>query len=116
MMGENIRIDGGMPLEFDRQKLYVLLTEIPRGRVATYGRLARMLGNPLWARAVGNALHENPDGDRYPCYRVVNSRGELSPAYAFGGIAAQERRLAADGVAVEGGKVDLARCLWDGIV
>ncbi|MBE6575651.1 MAG: MGMT family protein [Ruminococcaceae bacterium] len=114
MMDGNIRTDGETPPEFDRQKLYALLAEIPRGRVTTYGALARMLGNPRWARAVGNALHENPDGDRYPCYRVVNSRGELSPAYAFGGIAAQERRLAADGIAVEGGKVDLARYLWDG--
>lgn len=114
MMEKYIRTDGEAPPEFDRQKLYALLAEIPRGRVTTYVALARMLGNPLWARAVGNALHENPDGDRYPCYRVVNSRGELSPAYAFGGIAAQTRRLASDGITVESGKVDLERYLWDG--
>lgn len=94
---------------FDRQKLYHLLLAVPRGRVVTYGQLAEMLGDKRLARAVGNALHANPDGEKYPCYKVVNSRGELSRKYAFGGMAAQQRRLEADGVAVENGKVDLAR-------
>ena len=92
---------------FRRQRVYELLCAIPKGRVVTYGQLAAMLGNRAWARAVGNALHENPDGDRYPCYKVVNSRGELSRAYAFGGMAEQARRLAAEGIAVENGKVNL---------
>ena len=86
---------------FDNQKLYDLLSTIPRGRVVTYGKLAEMLGNKHFARAVGNALHKNPDGDKYPCYKVVNSRGELSRAYAFGGIEKQKRRLEADGIIVE---------------
>ena len=89
------------------QRVYDLLTTIPRGRVVTYGRLAEMLGNRRWARAVGNALHQNPDGDRYPCYKVVNGKGELSRAYAFGGIEAQKRRLEAEGIKVVNGKVDL---------
>ena len=94
---------------FDKQKLYELLREIPHGKVVTYGNLAEMLGNKSWARAVGNALHSNPDGNKYPCYKVVNSKGELSPAYAFGGIEEQKRRLEADGIAVENGKVDLKK-------
>ncbi len=89
------------------QQVYNILTTIPCGRVVTYGRLAEMLGNRRWARAVGNALHQNPDGDRYPCYKVVNSKGALSTAYAFGGIAEQKRRLEAEGIAVVDGKVDL---------
>ena len=93
--------------KFDKQRLYELLTESPRGKVVTYGTLAEMLGDKAWARAVGNALHSNPDGDKYPCYKVVNSKGELSPAYAFGGIEEQKRRLEADGIAVDDGKVDL---------
>ncbi len=96
-------------MKIDRQKLYELLTLIPRGRVTTYGKLAEQLGDPHLARAVGNALHQNPDGDRYPCYKVVNSRGELSPAYTFGGIDEQKRRLEADGIVVVNGKVDLKR-------
>lgn len=94
---------------FDKQKLYRLLTIIPRGRVITYGTLARMLGNDRWSRVVGNALHNNPDGDKYPCYKVVNAKGELSRAYAFGGIEAQKRRLEEDGVVVKNNKVDLEK-------
>ena len=95
--------------KFDKQNLYDLLLTIPRGCVVTYGQLAEMLGNKRLARVVGNALHANPDGDKYPCYKVVNGRGELSEAYAFGGIEEQRRRLQADGITVENGKVDLER-------
>ena len=90
-------------------KLCDLLATIPRGRVVTYGKLAEKLGNKHLARAVGNALHKNPDGEKYPCYKVVNSKGELSRAYAFGGIEEQKRRLEADGVAVENFRVDLKK-------
>ena len=93
----------------DKQALYELLLTIPRGKVVTYGTLAEMLGNRRMARAIGNALHSNPDGEKYPCYKVVNSKGELSRAYAFGGIDEQKRRLEADGIVVENGKVDLKR-------
>ena len=97
-----------MTNKIDRQKLYELLTRIPRGKVTTYGCLAKALGNKSWARAVGNILHENPDGDRYPCYKVVNGKGELSLAYAFGGIAEQQKRIEADGIEVTNGKIDLS--------
>ncbi len=100
---------GAMKNDFDRQTLYDLLAAIPHGRVVTYGMLAEMLGNKQLSRAVGNALHKNPDGDKYPCYKVVNSRGELSHAYAFGGIAEQKRRLEAEGIAVVNDKVDLEK-------
>ena len=59
------------------------------------------------ARAVGNALHKNPDPQNIPCFRVVNSKGELSGAFAFGGEGEQARRLTEDGVIVENGRVDL---------
>lgn len=94
---------------FDKRRLYELLAAVPQGRVITYASLAEKLGNKLWARTVGNALHNNPDGERYPCYKVVNSKGELSRAYAFGGIEEQKRRLEADGVEVVNYKVDLER-------
>ena len=98
-----------MKSAFDKQKVYELLRTIPGGKVTTYGDIAKMLGNKTWARSVGNALHDNPDGDKYPCYKVVNREGKLSCAYAFGGLDAQRRRLEKDGIAVENGKVDLAR-------
>ncbi len=96
-------------MKIDKQELYHLLTRIPRGRVTTYGGLAEMLGDKRLARSVGNLLNKNPDGDLYPCYRVVNSHGRLSRAYAFGGIEAQRRRLEADGITVENYKVDLKK-------
>ena len=98
-----------MKNKFDKQALYELLIFIPKGKVVTYGTLAAMLGNKGWARAVGNALHDNPDGEKYPCYRVVNSRGELSKAFVFGGADEQKRRLEKDGIEVVNGKVDLEK-------
>ena len=98
-----------MKAKFDKNKLYELLTKIPRGKVITYGRAAEILGNKSWARAVGNALHKNPDKEKYPCYKVVNAKGELSAAYAFGGIDEQKRRLLSDGITVEHNKVDLQK-------
>ncbi len=92
---------------FDKLKLYELLTLIPKGKVITYGQLAEILGNKNYARAVGNALHQNPDGEKYPCYKVVNSNGELSRMFVFGGIEEQKRRLKEDGIEVENYKVDL---------
>ena len=89
-----------MVAKFDREELYALLRSLPRGVVITYGDAAATLGNRQWARAVGNALHKNPDGEGTPCYKVVNSKGELSYAYTFGGISEQRRRLEADGIEV----------------
>ena len=94
---------------FDEQKLYDLLLELPRGCVVTYAKLADMLGNRKWARVVGNALHKNPDGDKYPCYKVVNCKGELSNSYAYGGMDGQRQRLEADGIGVVNGRVDLKK-------
>lgn len=55
-----------MPQTFQAQVLN-FLTTIPKGKVATYGQIAEAIGYPGGARAVGNALHRNPDGDKYPC-------------------------------------------------
>jgi len=68
-----------------------------------------MAGNPRMSRAVGNALHKNPDPLHIPCFRVVNSKGELAGAFAFGGGKAQAELLREDGVEVVDGKVDLEK-------
>ena len=68
-----------------------------------------MAGDRKMARAVGNALHKNPDPENIPCFRVVNSKGELAGAFAFGGDEVQARLLIADGVEVIDGKVDLTK-------
>lgn len=67
----------------------------------SYGRKQKM------SRAVGNALHKNPDPEHIPCFRVVNAKGELAGAFAFGGEGRQRKLLEEDGVQVVDGKVDL---------
>ena len=91
------------------KRIYEAVRQIPPGHVATYGRIAELAGDKKMARAVGNALHKNPDPEHIPCFRVVNAKGELSGSFAFGGAGEQERLLRADGVEVVNGKVDLER-------
>ncbi len=94
------------------RRIYEAVKKIPKGRVATYGQIAALAGNPRMSRAVGNALHRNPDGDRIPCYRVVNAKGELAQEFVFGGKAVQQKRLEADGIEVVNGRIDLDRYGW----
>ncbi len=80
------------------EAIYAVVRTIPRGRVASYGQIARLVGNPRLSRVVGYALHVNPDPEHIPCYRVVNRFGEVSEAFAFGGGNKQREMLLADGV------------------
>lgn len=89
------------------QKIYEAVKRIPYGCVATYGQVAEMAGDRKMARAVGNALHKNPDPANIPCFRVVNSKGELAGEFAFGGAGAQARLLEKEGIEVKDGRVDL---------
>ncbi len=93
--------------------VYEQVKRIPRGRVATYGQIASLIGNPRLSRAVGFALHVNPEPGVIPCHRVVNREGRLSPAFAFGGINMQEKLLEGEGVTVENGRVDLEKYRWE---
>ncbi len=91
------------------KRIYEAVQMIPKGRVATYAKVAEMAGDRKMARAVGNALHKNPDPDNIPCFRVVNSKGECSGSFAFGGPKAQEELLIKDGIEVVDGRVDLKK-------
>ncbi len=62
----------------DAQTIYALVSAIPKGQVATYGQLARALGAPRHARAVGRALSQLPEGSEVPWHRVVNAQGRVS--------------------------------------
>lgn len=95
------------------KKVYEYLLKIPKGKVVTYGQIATYLGNPRLARVVGNILHNNPDGDKYPCYKVVNAKGRLAPSYAFGGANIQKEKLQADGIEVNDDIVDLSKYQWN---
>ena len=89
------------------KRIYEAVKMIPYGCVATYGQVAELAGDKKMARAVGNALHKNPDPENIPCFRVVNSKGELAGEFAFGGEGAQAKLLMAEGVQVINGRVDL---------
>lgn len=89
------------------KRIYEAVKKIPKGHVATYGQIAEMAGDKKMARAVGNALHKNPDPEHIPCFRVVNAKGELAGEFAFGGKGKQAKLLEQDGVKVVDGKVNL---------
>ena len=89
------------------KRIYEAVKKIPKGCVATYSQVAKMAGNEKMARAVGNALHHNPDPGVIPCHRVVDAKGHLAGAFAFGGEKVQQELLEKEGVTVEDGKVDL---------
>lgn len=99
----------GLVTDSPSKRIYEAVKKIPKGRVATYGQVAEMAGDKKMARAVGNALHKNPDPSEIPCHRVVNAKGELSGAFAFGGEREQEKRLMREGVVVTDGRVDLRK-------
>lgn len=91
------------------KRIYDAVRQIPYGTVATYSQIAEKAGNSKMSRAVGNALHKNPDPDNIPCYRVVNAKGELSSAFVFGGSNVQAKLLQDEGIEVVNGKVDLTK-------
>ena len=88
------------------EKVYEFLKTIPKGKVVTYGQIAEYLGNKKLARVVGNILHNNPNEQEYPCYKVVDSKGNLSKHFAFGGIEKQKEKLEKEGIVVNNYKVD----------
>ena len=117
-----IRLDGSIPdAEIKRmiaesydlvtdsptKRIYDAVKRIPKGKVATYAQVAKMAGNEKMCRAVGNALHKNPDPEHIPCFRVVNAKGKLCDVFAFGGAEEQAARLREEGIVVENGRVDL---------
>ncbi len=94
------------------RRIYEAVKKIPYGHVATYSQIAEIAGDKKMARAVGNALHKNPDPVNIPCFRVVNSKGELAGEFAFGGLGVQAKLLEAEGITVSDGKVDLNLFQW----
>jgi methylated-DNA-protein-cysteine methyltransferase-like protein len=97
-------------------RLLAVVRRIPRGRVASYGQVARLAGLPRHARHVGYALHALPEGTPLPWHRVVNARGGISlrPWSSEGGGAETQRlRLAAEGIRFDGrDRVPMERYGW----
>jgi len=102
----------GKPNKFS-MRVYAVVAGIPAGKVATYGQIAAYIGNPLAARAVGEAMRNTPAYLDIPCHRVVNKRGETAPGHAFGGSGKQRAMLEREGVLFKAnGTIDMRECLW----
>lgn len=96
------------------ERVYDVVKLIPKGRVATYGDIARAIGAPRCSRQVGWALHVNPQQGVIPCHRVIFADGRLSYGFAFGGIECQRGLLEGEGVEVdENNIVDLKKYRWE---
>ena len=108
MIGESYDLISDSP----SKRIYEAVKRIPKGCVATYAQVAEAAGDRKMARAVGNALHKNPDPSTIPCHRVVNAKGELAGNYAFGGAWKQAEILESEGVEVINGRVDLEKYQW----
>ena len=89
------------------QRVLEIVKRVPKGRVSTYADVARALGAPRAARAVGNALHNNPTSVTVPCHRVVRSDGGLG-GYSRGAKKKRELLLK-EGVELRGNRIDLER-------
>ena len=86
-----------------------VVEEIPEGKVASYGQIARLIGRDKNSRLVGKVLSMAEYYGRYPCHRVVNHAGRLAP-----GFFDQRQLLEAEGVSFKpNGCVDMERCRWD---
>lgn len=95
------------------QRVYFIVAKIPEGKVATYGQIARLMGEPRSARIVGWAVKAAPSESHLPCHRVVNRLGELAPEYAFGSKQLQRDILKSEGITFKkDGSINLKKHLW----
>lgn len=95
------------------ERVYDVVEQIPEGMVATYGQVAKLVGEPRKARFVGFALHANPRPGAVPCHRVVFADGRICEGFAFGGAEVQRRLLEAEGVVfADDTHVDLDASRW----
>jgi deoxyribonuclease V len=92
-----------------------LLAQVPEGRVTTCGALASALGNRIAARWVGHFALHHDHSDQCRCHRIVRVGGELG-GYIAGSLSAKAQRLAEEGVALDGGRIDLAQFGFEGFV
>lgn len=101
-----------MIMHMFKEKIYSVTRKIPKGKVATYGQLAKLAGKPKAARAVGVFMKINPDAPHTPCHRVVAADGSLTGYSGKGGIVGKKKMLLKEGVHFKGNRVDLSRSQW----
>lgn len=93
-----------------RDTVYALVKKIPRGKVLTYGALAKATRLPGGARAVGRAMAATPRGQAIPWHRVVGAGGKLLIREPYASL--QKKLLVTEGVKITESRVDLKTCVW----
>jgi len=102
------------PVKSFSERVYEMVSQIPKGRVASYGQIASLIGAPRSARYVGYVLHSNPKPVVIPCHRVVFKDGSICTGYAFGGPEVQRALLKDEGVIFKDEThVDMTACAWE---
>lgn len=96
-----------------REKVYEIAKQIPKGKVATYGQIAKFAGRPRAARAVGYFMRTNPYAPVVPCHRVVGADGKLIGFSAGEGLKTKKEMLIKEGVCFVEERVDLTKSLWN---
>lgn len=95
------------------KRVYQVVAQIPAGKVATFGQIAALIGEPRSARVVGWAMHDAPKELGLPCHRVVNKAGSMGPGYIFG-PGEQRMLLESEGVTFKAnGCIDMQKHLWE---
>jgi O-6-methylguanine DNA methyltransferase len=97
-----------------KERVYNLTRLIPRGKVATYGQLAKLAGKPRASRSVGLFMRTNPDAPHTPCHRVVSFDGSLTGYSGKGGINGKKQMLVKEGVSFKKNRVNLSLSQWKG--
>lgn len=98
------------------EQVYRVVRLVPPGRVATYGQIAALLGQPHAARTVGWAMHALPAGSDVPWHRVINAQGRISISGKGQVADRQQSRLESEGVVFDSnGRVDLRIYQWEGL-
>jgi methylated-DNA-protein-cysteine methyltransferase-like protein len=96
------------------QRIKGIIRKIPRGKVATYGQIAAMAGNPLAARQVVRILHSSSRKEKLPWHRIINSKGRISLQPGFG-YEEQKSKLIKEGIKFDkSDRIDFARFMWTG--
>jgi methylated-DNA-protein-cysteine methyltransferase-like protein len=100
------------PSPTNKEKIWQLVYQIPKGKVSSYGQVARLAGLPGYARYVGQVMKDLPQGTKLPWHRVANSQGKLSFPRDSHQYQTQKHRLEAEGVVFVNGRFSLKKFGW----
>ena len=101
-----------MPPSDLKQHIWQVLSQVPAGKVVSYGQLAKLANCPNHSRYIGTVLKQLPKDTQLPRHRVINSKGRIAFPQNCEAYKAQKCRLEAEGVSVEDGKICMKEFQW----